>query len=48
MCFYGPLGYVQIASDFRIVAALQQQIDDLLLAVPHLTNVFFHSPHLAE
>jgi hypothetical protein len=46
MCFYGALGYVQIASDFRIVTALKQQIDDLLLPVPHLTNVLFHSLHL--
>jgi hypothetical protein len=46
MCFYGALGYVKIASDFRIVTALKQQIDDLLLPVPHLTNILFHSLHL--
>lgn len=46
MCFYGTLGYVQIASDFRIVTALKQQIDDLLLPVPHLTDLLFHAMHL--
>jgi hypothetical protein len=46
MCFHGSLGYVQIASDFRIVTALKQQIDDLLLPGCYWTNLLFHALHL--
>ena len=35
MCFDGPLGDVQIASDFGIVTTLQEQVDDLLFPRPH-------------
>ena len=42
MCFHGALGYVQIASNFRIVTPLKQQFDDLLLPVSHLTAIFCH------
>jgi hypothetical protein len=49
MCFDGSLGNVQIASDFRVVAPLQQQIDDLALAGPHVAVVLFHhSLHLTD
>jgi hypothetical protein len=37
MSLYGSLGYVEIASDFRIVTTLQEQIDDLLLAGSYLS-----------
>jgi hypothetical protein len=43
MSFHGALGYVQIASDFRIITALKQQFDDLLLPVSHLTAIFCHA-----
>ena len=43
MCFHSALGYVQIASDFRIVAALQQQIDDLPLPLSHFHKLLFHA-----
>jgi len=36
VCFDGSLGYVQIASDFRVVVPLQQQIDDLSLPGAYL------------
>ena len=42
MCFDGSLGNVQIASDFRVVTSLEQQIDDLSLPGPHLAEFFFH------
>jgi hypothetical protein len=42
MCFYGSLGYVQIASNFRIVTTLQEKLDDLLLPLPHLSKFLFH------
>ena len=48
MCFYGSLGNVQIASDFRVVATLQQQIDDLTLAGSHVAVVLFHALHLTD
>jgi hypothetical protein len=47
VCLDGPLGYVQIASDFRIVTSLQQQINDLLLPGPHLAELVFHALHLS-
>jgi len=40
--FNRALGNVQIASDFGIVAALQQQIDDLLFPGTHFVEFFFH------
>ncbi len=43
MRFYGALGYVQIASDFRIVTALKQQIDDLPLPPSHFSKLLFHA-----
>ena len=46
MCFHGALGYVQIASDLRIVTALKQQIDDLPLPLPQQNESFFHALHL--
>ena len=43
MCFHSALGYVQIASDFRIVTALKQQIDDLPLPLSHFSKLLFHA-----
>jgi hypothetical protein len=43
MCFYRALCDVQIASDFRIVAALEQQVDDLPLPLSHFTKHLFHA-----
>ncbi len=48
MSFDGSLGYVQIASDFRIVTPLQEQIDDLLFPRSHLSKFVFHALHLTE
>jgi hypothetical protein len=43
MGFDGALGYVQIASDFRIVTPLQQQIDDLPVPGPYWAELLFHT-----
>jgi hypothetical protein len=43
MGLYGTLGYVQIASDFRIITPLKQQFDDLSFPVSHLTAIFCHA-----
>ena len=49
MCLDRSLGDVQIVSDFRVVASLQQQIDDLPFAGPHLAEFLFHiSLHLSD
>lgn len=37
------LGHIEIASDFRVVASLQQQIDDLAIPGTDLGKFFFHS-----
>ena len=42
MCFDGALGYVQIASDFGVVASLEQEIDDLTLPGTYLAELLFH------
>ena len=43
MCFYRALCHVQIASDFRIVTALKQQVDDLPLPLSYFTKHLFHA-----
>ncbi len=43
MCFDRALGNVQIASDFRIVTSLKQQMDDLPFPGPHLVELLFHN-----
>jgi hypothetical protein len=43
MCFHGALGDVQIASDFRIVTALKQQIDDLPIPLSYFSELLFHA-----
>ncbi len=49
MRFNRALGHVQIASDFRVVTPLEQQINDLPLPGPHLYEIFFHkNKHLAD
>ncbi len=48
MSFDGSLGYVQIASDFRVITSLQKQIDDLLFPWSHLSEFFFHALHLMD
>ena len=48
MSLYGPLGYVQIASDFRIITTLQKQIDDLPLPGSYLIKLFLHALHLTD
>jgi hypothetical protein len=42
MCFYRPLGNVQLPGDFRVVAALKEEIDDLPLSWPDLVELLFH------
>jgi hypothetical protein len=43
MGFHSTLGYVQIASDFRVVTPLQQQIDDLPVSRPYWADLLFHA-----
>ena len=43
MCFHGALCDVQIASDFRIVTALKQQIDNLPLPLSHFSKLLLHA-----
>jgi hypothetical protein len=43
MRFHSSLGYVQIASDFRVVTPLQQQIDDLPVSGPYRAELLFHT-----
>ena len=42
MSFDGALGHVQVASDFGVIASLEQQIDDLPFSYPHLLELLFH------
>jgi len=42
ICFDRALGHVQIASDFRVVTSLEQQIDDLPFPWSQLAEFFFH------
>jgi hypothetical protein len=42
MRFHRALGYVQIASDFRVVTPLEKQVDNLPLPWPHLLELLFH------
>jgi hypothetical protein len=42
MRFDGSLGYIQIASDFRVVTSLKKKIYDLPFAGTHLIEFFFH------
>lgn len=42
MCLDRSLGDVEIVSDFRVVASLEQQIDDLAFPGPHLAEFLFH------
>jgi hypothetical protein len=42
MRFDGSLGHIQIASDFRVVTSLEQQIYDLPFPGTHLVELFFH------
>ena len=49
MRFHRSLGNVQIPSDFRIVTALKQQIDDLPLPGAYLVEHFLHKTrHLTD
>jgi hypothetical protein len=48
MSFHGSLGDVQVASDFRVVAPLQQEINDLLLPGSHLIHILIHGLNLAD
>jgi hypothetical protein len=49
MRFHCALGHVQIASDFRIVTPLEQQLDDLPLSGSYLVELLFHkSLHLTD
>ena len=42
ICFDRALGHVQIATDFRVVTALEQQIDDLAFPGSQLVEFVFH------
>jgi len=42
MRFDRALGDVQIASDFRVVTALQKQLDNLPLPWPHPVEILCH------
>jgi len=41
MGFDGPLGNVEIASDFRVVTSLEQQSDDLPFPGSYLSETLF-------
>lgn len=38
----GPPGHVELSSDFIVIAALQQQLDDLLFPMPQADGLFAH------
>jgi hypothetical protein len=42
MRFHRALSNVQIASDFRVITSLQQQLDQLPLPRSHLVELLFH------
>jgi hypothetical protein len=42
MCLDRSLGDVEVPSNFRVVASLKQQIDDLPFPGPYLAEFFFH------
>jgi hypothetical protein len=46
MGFYGSFGNIQIARNLGVVASLKEEIDDLLLPVPHSADLLFHELHL--
>jgi hypothetical protein len=49
MRFDRSLGNVQIASDFRVVASLEKQLDNLPVPGIHLYEIVFHkSTHLTD
>jgi hypothetical protein len=48
MSLYGSLGNVQIASDFRVVTTLQEQVDNLPLPRSHLSKLVLHALHLTD
>jgi len=43
MRFDRALGNVQIASDFRVVTSLEQQMNDLPFPGSHLAELLFHN-----
>ncbi len=43
MSFDGTLGHVQIASDFRVIASLEQQLDNLPFPGSHFVELLFHN-----
>jgi hypothetical protein len=42
MCLYGSTSHVELPSDFVVIAALQQQLDDLLFSLPQTYGPFAH------
>jgi hypothetical protein len=42
MCLHGSASHVELSSDFVVVAALQEQFDDLLFALPQTDGPFAH------
>jgi hypothetical protein len=44
MRFHRALGHVQIARDFRVVASLEKQFNDLPVPWAHLIENLFHKP----
>jgi hypothetical protein len=48
MRFHRALGNVQIASDFRVVTSLEQQIDDLPFPWSYLYEIFFHKEYAPD
>ena len=43
MRLYGATRHVELSSDFVVIAALQQQLDNLLFALPKADGLFAHS-----
>ena len=42
MCFHGAPRHVELTGDLVVVAALQQEVGDLLFSGPKTNSLFFH------
>jgi hypothetical protein len=42
VCLHGSTRHVELPSDFVVIAALQQQLDNLLLSLPQTYGPFAH------
>jgi hypothetical protein len=42
VCLHGSTSHVELSGDFVVIAALQEQLDDLLFALPQTDGPFAH------